>query len=364
MVKIFFNDIVGPKYRTGIFSLFEKYYDITWCFGNYSSSIAKIDNSILKKIKRTKTIRLFSNWYWQKGILTSLWKKYDYYILEGELYSLAVWTTLILNKLFFRKKLYLWSHGWYGRESKLKGLLKSLFFSLPTGAFFYGENAKQIMISRGLKTNNIHVIHNSLDYTKQICIRNTSEDKSIYRDYFKNSYPNLIFIGRLTKSKKLDLLINAAYILKEKGLKVNIIFVGEGEAMDEIKELAKKRGILCYFYGACYDETINAKLLASADICVSPGNVGLTAIHSLMFGTPVITHGNYFNQGPEVEAIKEGVTGSFFKENDPESLAQVIEYWLKNSHDTIKYNCFKEVDNFWNPEYQFKVFSSVIPYHE
>ena len=44
---------------------------------------------------------------------------------------------------------------------------------------------------------------------------------------------------------------------------------------------------------------------------VSPGNVGLTAIHSLSYGTPVLTHNNFNNQMPEVESIQPGFNGYF-----------------------------------------------------
>lgn len=36
-----------------------------------------------------------------------------------------------------------------------------------------------------------------------------------------------------------------------------------------------------WFYGSCYDEQTNAELIYNADMCVAPGNVGLTAIHAM-----------------------------------------------------------------------------------
>ena len=44
------------------------------------------------------------------------------------------------------------------------------------------------------------------------------------------------------------------------------------------------------------------------DITVSPDKVGLTAIHSMAYGRPVITHDNMDRQGPEVEAVIPGRT--------------------------------------------------------
>lgn len=364
--KIFFSDVSGSHYRKGIFTLLDKHYEIDWCFGIGPKSLAKLDDKLLKNVKRVRITKFFLNWYWQGGIVSSLWKKYDYYVLDGELYSVSAWLFLILNKLFFLKKVYLWSHGWYGRESGIKKLLKSIFFPLASGSFFYGNHAKEVMRESGLNVDDIVVIHNSLDYDNQKPLRTSCNKTDALSSFFKNEFPNLIFIGRLTFSKKLNMILEAALCLRKMGMDVNITFVGIGEALNDLRNQAKEKGINCYFYGECYNEAENARLISSADICISPGNVGLTAIHSLMFGTPVITHNNFSNQGPEVESVLEGKTGMLFDEGNIESLAKSIYTWLSHVQDRsiIRENCYKEIDSYWNPEYQYKVFAKVIPTDE
>jgi glycosyltransferase involved in cell wall biosynthesis len=95
---------------------------------------------------------------------------------------------------------------------------------------------------------------------------------------------------------------------------------------------------------------------------VSPGNVGLTAIHSLSFGTPVCTHSNFFNQMPEVEVIEEGVTGCFFEENNIESLDNVISKWVNFPKDrsVIRDNCYQIIDDLYNPYNQLNVIKSLL----
>ena len=53
----------------------------------------------------------------------------------------------------------------------------------------------------------------------------------------------------------------------------------------------------------CYNEEANAELLYNASVCVCPAEVGLTAIHSLLFGTPVVSNDNFDEQMPEFESI-------------------------------------------------------------
>ena len=112
-----------------------------------------------------------------------------------------------------------------------------------------------------------------------------------------------------------------------------------------------------WFYGACYDEEKLGSLFYNATLTVSPGSIGLTAIHSVMYGTPVLTHDNFSHQMPEFEAVKQDETGLFFKENDISDLADKIKYWVVNYQDrsNIRKKCFDMVDNYFNPYYQIDV---------
>lgn len=59
---------------------------------------------------------------------------------------------------------------------------------------------------------------------------------------------------------------------------------------------------------------VNAELIYNADLCVAPGNIGLTAMHAMMFGCPCISHNDFSWQMPEFEAIVPYKTGNFLKE--------------------------------------------------
>ncbi|UVP00894.1 glycosyltransferase [Bacteroides sp. BFG-257] len=182
----------------------------------------------------------------------------------------------------------------------------------------------------------------------------------MYKEHFGNSARNLIFIGRLTPVKKIDLLIEALLILKQSGLQYNLTLVGGGIQEASLKELVEQKYLNdnVWFYGACYDEIKNAELIYNADLCVSPGNVGLTAIHSMMFGTPVITHSCFKFQMPEFEAIHEGLTGSFFDYDSASSIADCIVRWDKkyiDKREEVRLACFNEIDKFWTPQFQLEI---------
>jgi glycosyltransferase involved in cell wall biosynthesis len=85
-------------------------------------------------------------------------------------------------------------------------------------------------------------------------------------------------------------------------------------------------------------------------------------MHSLVFGTPAITHNSFEWQMPEFEAIKEGKTGAFFERGNVESLAVAIQRWFdsQNDREQTRRECFQEIDENWTPEYQIKMLKNHI----
>ena len=220
------------------------------------------------------------------------------------------------------------------------------------------------MIKKGFKNHKLHVIFNSLDYEKQISIRKSLIKNEIFKDYFKNSNKNITFIGRLNKTKKLNQLLLAQKQLSYLGVNFNVTLIGDGNDKFKLQSQVRKLGLekFVWFYGSCYNQFEIGNLLFNSDLCVSPGNVGLTAIHSLTFGTPVITHNNYKNQMPEFESIIENVTGNFFEEGDISDLVNSIlkTFELIDAGNINKENCFKIIDSKFNPNFQIKVFKNAL----
>jgi glycosyltransferase involved in cell wall biosynthesis len=352
----------AQHYRTSIFKLLDKELEMDFYFGDKMGDVKKMDYSLLTNFKsELKNVKLLSSVYWQKGAVALFFKNYDQYVILGEYYCLSTWCLLLLSKIS-NKKIYLWTHGWYGNESFIKKVVKKIFFNLSDGLFLYGNYAKKLMIKEGFRDDNLHVLYNSLNYDKQLVVRQKLQNTDIYSNYFKNDYPILIFIGRLSKGKNLEQLINAFKQLKNNKIFVNLVFIGTGSDMDRLKEKANNIINSVWFYGPCYDEEKIGELIYNATICISPGNVGLTAMHSLVYGTPVITHSDFSNQMPEFEAIKEDVSGTFFIKDNETDLANKIQMWLSKSENREKtrLDCFEIIDEKYNPHFQLKVIKSVL----
>lgn len=355
----------AQHYRLAIFKLLNDELGVDFYFGDKMGDVKKLDYEQLSHFKGELRNRKFLGpFYWQSGALSTLSKPYKHYIILGEYFCLSTWLIAILAPLF-GKKIYFWTHGWYGKEYGFMRIFKKFFFSLADEIFLYGDRAKSLMIQEGFQENKLHVIYNSLNYREQVIIRKELQVSSVYQDIFCNRAPVLIFIGRLTAVKRLDWAIEAVSLLKDGGIDVNLCIIGDGVEKKSLNELITKRQIeeRVKLIDGIYDENLIAKYIYNADICVSPGNVGLTAMHSLVFGTPVITNDDFNTQMPEFESIIDGETGTFFKNNDQNDFVLKIKSWIQKNgarRQVIRESCYKQIDTFFNPDYQFKIINHVI----
>jgi len=358
--KICFVANHAAHYRKEIFLLINRELNCNFYFGNIAEgSIKKIDYKLFSFCKELKTTKLFGNWYWINSL--SLLLKYDKFIFTGDFYCLSGWIMLILAKIL-NKKTYSWGHAWYGRETKIKKTIKRLYFGLCTSSFVYGNYARDLMIKEGFNPFKLHVVYNSLPYSEQLVYRNNSKHTDIYKEYFSNSNKNIFFVGRLIESKKINELLMAFSLLQKQRMFYNLTLIGTGPDLKNIKKKAQQLKLeSIWYYGECYEEEKLSELIFNADLCVSPGEVGLTAIHSLMYGTPLITHNYFPRQGPEFEAVIDGFNGCFFKENDECDLANKISSWINGKdRDKIRSRCYKIIDEFYNPYFQIGVIKDVL----
>lgn len=357
--------LAASHYRRLIYKLLDEQLGCEFVFGKMDTTVKQLDPGIFRKAQTVPNIPIAHTPFYRMPGAVKLTKDYRTVIDDMGIFCLTSWCLLFTAKLR-GQRVYMWSHGWYGREGFVKKWIKRAYSALSDGMLVYGNYARDLMIRNGFNAKKLHVIHNSLDYDKQLEIRRHIQPSEIYRQHFGNSHPVLLFIGRLTKVKQLDMIIEAVALLKLRGETYNAVFVGDGEERQELQRLVEAKGLplRVWFYGACYDEQTNAQLVYNADLCVAPGNIGLTAIHTMMFGCPCLSHNNFPYQMPEFESIREGKTGAFFEQGNVNSLADAISKWFSIhptcDRTTVREACYKEIDEQWNPHRQVKIIKQVI----
>lgn len=368
MVKLCFVTNYASHYHLAKWQLLAKEFDVDFVFEHDMSKAKGVKQMDLSLVNaKTITVKNFyfrNHMIWQHGIIKMAFKKdYDRFIVTEEVTCISSWIMAFIVKFKKHQKFYRGDgHGWYGNEGVIKRIIKKLAFRLSDGEFVYGNYARNIMIKNGLDGNKIWVVHNSLNHAEQLKYRGYISD--IYRKHFGNNNPVLLFIGRLISSKRLDMILSALERIRSERVECNCVFIGDGEMKRELMEETnrKKLNQQVWFYGACYSEREISELITNASLCVSPGNIGLTAMHSLVYGTPVITSNDFSNQGPEFEAVKPGITGDFFEAGNVDDLSQKIMSWLQMYQDReqIRENCYQEIDNYWTPEFKVNVIKKVL----
>lgn len=356
---------LAPHYNAPVYKLMDSELECNFYIGDklpYPIQLMEYE-SLHGFIKRLKNKFIIGNFYWQKGVASLVFKSYKYYILTGEPYCITTWYVLIMSRIL-RKKTYLWTHGWYGNESGLKRLIKKIFFKLADCIFLYGDYAKRLMINEGFDPKKLVPVYNSMDYELQVQIRKNLSITPIYKDYFSNEYPVLLYVGRIEPRKKIELLIEALNELHLKNSPLNLILIGKHSDETNIQDLISKYKLDKYVwnFGPCFDEPVLGELIYNADLCVVPGDIGLTAMHCFVYGLPVVTHNNFPKHGPEFEAITPNVSGDFFEDNSVEDLCVKLKNWTntdQNKRNEIRNNCYKIVEENYNPTKQISILKRV-----
>ncbi|WP_298653466.1 glycosyltransferase [uncultured Proteiniphilum sp.] len=376
MITINFFTNIAPHYRSPLWTVLlnNPDWDVHFFYGDNSKVGVKTIDFEKEEFSsyRDQLHEIKNYWWkgkallWQKGIVSECCKgKFDRAVFLGEMSRLSTWIAVIICRIRGIKVSF-WGHGLYGNERGVKLMLKKTFFRLGHEHLLYERRAKKLMIQQGFSPNNLYIVFNSLDYDAHKLLHQKFRDlrkADVFPFLNDPSLPIVIFIGRLTKGKKLDMLLQAINQINNEAPKVNLVIMGDGPEKKNLEDHGKAglKNKWLHFTGACYDEEIIGKYLSMSDLCVSPGNVGLTAIHSLSFGTPVCTHDNMVNQMPEAEAIQHGYNGFFFKENDLSDLKIKIKDWLNNmDRELMRKKSYEIIDTYYNPHYQLTVFNRLI----
>lgn len=365
MKRVCFLFNVAAHYRLPIYTLLGSKLDSDIYVGDKMRfNLKKLDYKKLPGFRKVFHNIFFGPFYWQKGALKLIRKRYVYFVTVGDVYCLSTWLILLCSRIF-HYRVVSWTHGIYGKESKLKEKIKLFYFRLHYHIMTYGEYGRQQTIKAGIPESKVTAIGNSLDSDRNIELRTHLKPSKIYVDHFGNTFPTILYCGRIQKIKRLDMILNAVADLNKDKQRINVTFVGADNDNVNLNVIAKSMGIEdnVWFYGPCYNDAILAELFYNAHICVSPGNVGLTSIHALSFGCPVITHDNFKNQMPEFEAIRKGITGDFFKEGCQEDLNLKIMNWISKTsdeRDMVRTMAYKDIDSFWNIHSQFSKISKIL----
>lgn len=178
------------------------------------------------------------------------------------------------------------------------------------------EFIKNKFVEYGFEPDKIKVLPYALDTDKYGNLPN----KTVAQRY-------ILYLGRLSEEKGIEVLIEAMKNIKNKVL---LKIVGEGSLLDDLKRKKELEGLdNIEFVGFQSGDKLK-QIISDSEFVVVPSvwyeNSPLVIYEAMALGKTVI--GSRIGGIPEL--IKEGVTGLLFEAGDSRELATKIDYLLDN----------------------------------
>lgn len=258
-------------------------------------------------------------------------KHCDVLSLSWDLHYLSLIPSLLKARIN-QVPVVLWGHGYSKQESATRKFLRRTIARLASALVFYDFTTADDYIQSGWLSEKIYVAPNSLDqleinHAKKEWLNDPEKLKRFRCENNIELGPNLIFIGRVYRDNRLDVLIQALPEVITLFPFTKLIIIGKGDIeANYLRNLAIKLQVenRIIWVGALYDEEKIAPWMLSANLCCYPSYMGLSLMHAFGYGLPVVTGDHVKKHGPEIYALKHEENGVLFPQNSSEALGNVI----------------------------------------
>lgn len=340
-IKIMIVQRIFAHYRKTVFDELNRIFELYVVHSKDNSGIKQIKTDYSIEVKK---ISLFGSF---NRLFLFMFKpifqiKPDIIIHEFSMGIFSLPLVYLLTRLL-GIKLVLWSHGYNRRkgfmpEKRISDRVRIFYIKLSDALLLYGDKDKELF-SKYIDKDKIFVAKNTFDTSNLLNFYDDFTKKGVEllkKDKgFKHKF-NLIFIGRMIKSKEPELLVKIYEAINERfGGNIGIHYIGDGEEKDRISSYVKEKGFSnnFFFHGAIYDERTIGELLFCSDLMVLPGECGLSVVHALSFGTPVVTFKSDEKgpfHGPEIEYVIDSKTGFLIEKGNLNQMSETIINYLND----------------------------------
>jgi len=190
------------------------------------------------------------------------------------------------------------------------------FYNQLDTVFVNSEEYRESWVKRGIDPEKLKIFPRGLD--TQLFHPTRRNSKFFEKFGAKNGQIRLLYVGRVSREKDLDLLAEAYRRLRNEGLSIQLCVVGHGPYSREFSESLPE----ALFTGYLSGEEL-AAAYASADIFVFPSTTdtfGNVIIEAQASGVPVIVS----DSGGPKELVENDRNGLITKSHDVEDLTRAI----------------------------------------
>jgi glycosyltransferase involved in cell wall biosynthesis len=197
------------------------------------------------------------------------------------------------------------------------------FYGQLDTVFVNSDEYRQSWIKRGLDPEKLKIFPRGLDHQ---LFNPAQRDPGFWEKYgaSKNGQVRLLYVGRISKEKDLDVLAEAYLRLRDEGLSIQLFIVGHGPYSEALGETLPDAVFTGYLTGKEL-----ATAYASADIFVFPSTTdtfGNVIIEAQASGVPVIVS----DSGGPKELVEDNENGLITKSHDVEDFVRAIRTLIAN----------------------------------
>lgn len=315
-----------PHYRLPFFRRLceSEAAEFTVAFGDTrpSHSVQTVDDTSGVRARRLRnryilTTRRGGSLRWQGGALGPILRReVDVVIVEGDLHCLSTLVAFAACRLR-RIPSIIWGHGIGQQSLRWLNPLRLAWARRASALIFYDPERPKWFTERGIPTQKVFVTWNSID---------TDTIASLAAPWSGTQRNRVLYVGRLIARKKVDLLLRGfAIAVADLPPDTRLTIIGDGPEAASLRALASDLGVAdrVEFTGSVTDEVKLAPYFNTSFLSVSPGYVGLSIIHSMAYGIPMLVAGNE-PHSPEIVALKPGENGEHFAAGNGEALAAAL----------------------------------------
>lgn len=335
-------------YRKDVYKNLSGSPDFNFIFfgGNNYESIKRTDelNSFISNYFSFKIGK--HKFYYLKGAIRKILKINPRTIISSgvDFHLIHILLLFIIYRVILRRKFYWWSQGTVGHQGRLGWFIRKVVYKLSSGIMLYSSSGYQNLLKMKIRPNKLTILNNCLNnedygYLQYNILRRKEQTNEI----------KILFTGRISEKVDIELLIKSIAYYSNKFKKIICNVIGGGD-VNYYSEIAKKYKISSQinFVGPLYGNNAHKYFLES-DLFVYPGGIGLSILHALSFGLPVLTTNKMEIHNPEVELLKPGINGDYYIDNDYKSLAETIYKWcnhISKARNKYASNCINTIEEF------------------
>ncbi|MBO6791585.1 MAG: glycosyltransferase [Dinoroseobacter sp.] len=207
-------------------------------------------------------------------------------ITEFSLNMNSTYDLLMRRRFGGGPKLVFWTHGYNAsrtfigpKDIALQYLAKALLSRADACVCYSAEGIEHL--SSWMRRDRLFRARNTQDISEPMRLYETLRTKAT------NDGKTMLTVGRLTKTKRMDLLVEAYRAALHEMPRLKLKIIGDGPERSSLEAAAADLpGVT--FLGQIYEEAELAKHFLSADLFIYAGKVGLAANHALAYGLPVM----------------------------------------------------------------------------